>query len=418
MSAVTAFPSLSELLAWPTDHLTEAADNWVAVGGRCYGVANQVWRDVLAVDWQGAAADALRTETDDDMMTTSAVVDQLHEAAKVARSGASDLFAARSRLRYAVQDARAAGFAVGDDLSVTDRLAGGSAAQRAARQAQAQAFAGDIRLRAVQLVGLDQQVAAKVTAAVAGICKAFPQPRVPAILPKDNRVHAVDHHTWKQDPAPPPGPGPTNGPTADDIRRILDKLPVGDRPEVREVRSQQDLDNLWKWMQEHGVERPGGYGGIPGEMRQLPDGTIVGRREAAGSTKLPALDVRIPGEGGYVKVHINPSRGGVPDISAPVRPMQPEAPPVRAPLQPAPVPRPSSSRGQVASGQCHRSLVAARYHQNPSRTRFTRLIVTTDRQYWARMNYPIWTSLPRADDTLAPCPSSVQRRLSDPAKEF
>ncbi|ORB83985.1 hypothetical protein B1987_09445 [Mycobacterium kansasii] len=105
------------------------------------------------MDWRGAAADTLRTETHSDMLTTSAVADQLHEAAKVARSGAADLYAARSRVRYAVQDARAAGFDVGEDLSVTDRSSGGSAAQRAARLTQAQAFAGDIRQRAVQLSG-------------------------------------------------------------------------------------------------------------------------------------------------------------------------------------------------------------------------------------------------------------------------
>ncbi|EUA07570.1 hypothetical protein I546_5297 [Mycobacterium kansasii 732] len=204
MSVVAAFPTLSQQLAWPTEHLTEAADHWEAVAGRCYGMANQVWRDTLAVDWRGAAADTLRTETHSDMLTTSAVADQLHEAAKVARSGASDLYAARSRVRYAVQDARAAGFDVGEDMSVTDRSSGGSAAQRATRQAQAQAFAGDIRQRAVQLVGLDQQVAAKVTAAVAGIRHAVPPMPVPAAPAQGNRIQAVDNRTWKQDPTPAP----------------------------------------------------------------------------------------------------------------------------------------------------------------------------------------------------------------------
>ncbi|MCV7199656.1 hypothetical protein [Mycobacterium angelicum] len=118
MSAVTAFPTLSQLVAWPTEHLSHAADHWKAVAGRCYGVANQVWRDALAVDWQGATADAMRTDTRSDMLTASAVADQLHEAAKVARSAASDLYAARSRVRYALEDARAAGFDVVEDLSL------------------------------------------------------------------------------------------------------------------------------------------------------------------------------------------------------------------------------------------------------------------------------------------------------------
>jgi hypothetical protein len=135
---MAAFPSLSELLEWPTEHLTEAADYWEMIGARCFAVASQVWRDALSIDWEGEAAEALRTGTHADMLITSGVDDQLHEAAKVARGGASDLYAARSRMRYAVEDARAAGFDVGEDCrSPTDRLISRSAAQRAVRRAQA-----------------------------------------------------------------------------------------------------------------------------------------------------------------------------------------------------------------------------------------------------------------------------------------
>jgi hypothetical protein len=95
MSAVAGFPGLSQLLAWPTEHLTEAADYWETIGARSYGVTNQVWRDASSIDWQGDAADALRTVTHADMMTTSAVADQLQAAAQIARSGASELYSAR-----------------------------------------------------------------------------------------------------------------------------------------------------------------------------------------------------------------------------------------------------------------------------------------------------------------------------------
>lgn len=81
MSAVTRVPGLSALLAWPTDHLTEAADHWDTVGERSYGMAHQVWQDALLVDWRGEAADALRSATHADLQTTSAVVDQLQAAA-------------------------------------------------------------------------------------------------------------------------------------------------------------------------------------------------------------------------------------------------------------------------------------------------------------------------------------------------
>jgi hypothetical protein len=92
------------------------------------------------------------------MLTTSAAADKLHAAAKVARSGASDLYTARARMGYAVDDARTAGFDVAEDLSITDRFSGGSPVQRAARQAQAETLVGNIRQRAALLVGLDHQV--------------------------------------------------------------------------------------------------------------------------------------------------------------------------------------------------------------------------------------------------------------------
>jgi hypothetical protein len=199
--AVAGVPGLSALLSWPTDHLTEAASHWENVGERSYGVAHGVWSDALGVDWSGEAADALRTETHADLMTTSGVVDQLQEAATVARSGASELDAARSQVRYAVEDARSAGFEVGEDLSVTDRTSGGSAAQMAARQAAAEAHAANIGGRAAQLVGVDAQVATRVTAAVAGVGNTFP----PA--PSSNgQVQAVDSRTFKQDPSFPVSP--------------------------------------------------------------------------------------------------------------------------------------------------------------------------------------------------------------------
>jgi hypothetical protein len=210
MSAVSGFASLSQLLAWHTEHLTEAADHWEAVGGRNYGVANRVWRDAVSVDWQGEGVDALRTATHADMMRTSVAADHLQAAAKVARSGASDLYAARSRVRYAVEDARAAGFDVGEDLSVSDRVTGGSPVQRAVRQAQAKAFAGDIGRRAAHLMGVDQQVAGKITTAIAGIRDCFSQNPTVGAPPGKPKIQTVDNHTFKQDPAPQSPPYPIN----------------------------------------------------------------------------------------------------------------------------------------------------------------------------------------------------------------
>ncbi|OBK38182.1 hypothetical protein A5658_26600 [Mycobacterium sp. 1245111.1] len=299
-------------MAWPTDHLTEAASHWEAVGERSYGLAHGVWSDALGADWRGEAADALRTATHADMLSTSVVVDQLQDAATVARSGASELEAARSQIRYAVEDARSAGFQVGEDLSVTDRMVGGSAAERAARQAAAQAFAGQIGGRAAQLVSADAQVAARITAAVAGVGSTFP--KVPS---SNGQVHAVDNRTFKESPGKPPSP---KGPSADDIRKVLEKLGKGSKPTYKTVTSPEDLQRLKQWMTEHGGAMETHYPEPDmGKWTRLPDGSEVGERVSADSTGKNVLDIDLPKPDGgteYWKVHINPKTGEVPDIPA------------------------------------------------------------------------------------------------------
>ncbi|OBG28972.1 hypothetical protein [Mycobacterium sp. 852002-51057_SCH5723018] len=329
MSAVAGIPGLSQLVAWPTDHLTEAADHWEDVGARSYGVANQVWRDALSVDWHGRGAEALRTATHADMLTTSAVADQLQAAAKVARSGASDLYAARSRARYAVEDAHTAGFVVGEDLTVTDGSRGGSAAQRAARQAQAQALAADIRQRAAQLLAADQQVAGKVTVAMAGVRDTFPQN--PSTTPPPPKIQAVDNHTFKQDPAPPPDPGAEppwkklpSPRTLEDVRNALRQLPKGRNAPVRQLETPNQIKDFWDWLTEGAHDLP-----PRGDTarRLLDDGTEINLRPDSESGG-PTIEVVTPGSGKNPKVHLP-----LPFVDDP-----PELPPVlnHPPVAPAP----------------------------------------------------------------------------------
>ncbi len=167
MSTTGEFPSLSELLAWPTEHLSDGADFFEATAAQWYEVFNHIWQDSLSVDWEGTSAETLHLRTYTDKATVSGAVDQLHEAAMISRIGTSDLDAARSRVRYAVEDAGEARFVVGEDLSVSDRSTGGNSAELAARQTQAQVLAKDIRQRAAQLVGLDQQIGGRISATLA-----------------------------------------------------------------------------------------------------------------------------------------------------------------------------------------------------------------------------------------------------------
>ncbi len=61
-------------------------------------------------------------------------------------------------------DAEEAGFAVGEDFSVDDIRATVNPAELIARQSQAQAFAADIRQRAITLTEVDNDVAGSLTA--------------------------------------------------------------------------------------------------------------------------------------------------------------------------------------------------------------------------------------------------------------
>ncbi|WP_082969605.1 type VII secretion target [Mycobacterium kyorinense] len=118
----------------------------------------------------------------------------------------------------------------------------------------------------------------------------------------NGRVQLVD---WKQGPTPAPSPGHTG----QDARNAIKGLPKGTKPNFLEIRSGEDLRSFWNWLTQ-GVPDSTGTG-YPGTQRVLSDGTIVGIRE---SEKFgPTMEIRSPNKD-YFKVHVNPARGGVPNI--------------------------------------------------------------------------------------------------------
>ncbi|MGH3676822.1 MAG: hypothetical protein ACRDU5_14015 [Mycobacterium sp.] len=294
--------------------------------------------------WEGEAADAATVRVGSDRLSALGAVDSLRGAASLARTGAAQLQGARQIALEAVRKTRVAGFAVGEDLSVTSRQTGGQPALQATRQAQAEGFAATIRRCAASLAATDTEVANRITAAMAGVTgiSFASNPVLPDPQKQEPTIQPVDNRRRKETPIPSPG-GPDNlggsgGRTAPDIRAAIEGLPRGNKPWIKEIRSVEDLRRLWDWVNKGASERVGSYGETPGSMRVLPDGTIVGIRDAAGSNGKPALDIRFPGEKEYVKVHINP-RGGVPDIpSSSGEPAR--GPTVRAPAE-GPVKPPS-----------------------------------------------------------------------------
>ena len=118
--------------------------------------------------WEGPAADAASMRSDRDQVQVLGLVDRLHEASTIARTGAADLAAAKSRTMASVDNAHRAGFVVSEDLSVRDPLTLHSKPLRLIRDTQAQAFAADIRAQSTILAATHQSVASRLSTITAG----------------------------------------------------------------------------------------------------------------------------------------------------------------------------------------------------------------------------------------------------------
>lgn len=173
--------TLSQIRAWSTEHLIDAAGYWTETADRWEDVFLQMRNQAHAIAWNGAGGDGLRQRTRADFSTVSGIADQLRRAATIARNGAGTIDAAQRRVMYAVEDAQDAGFNVGEDLSVTDTKTTQPAAVQAARLAQAQALAGDIRLRVGQLVAAENEVSGQLAATTGDVGNVAS--RAPRLLP-------------------------------------------------------------------------------------------------------------------------------------------------------------------------------------------------------------------------------------------
>lgn len=166
-------PRLSTIENWDTEHLESAARSWSDTATLWEESFDQVHQGALrpgGTVWEGEAADAAAERTFADLVKVRGASDRVTAAADIARRGADRLGDLKRDALSAIGDARAAGFTVGEDLSVSDNsvLVG---AELAARQAQAEEFAADIHTRALALSLADHEVAANIGAALAPLAE-------------------------------------------------------------------------------------------------------------------------------------------------------------------------------------------------------------------------------------------------------
>ncbi len=187
--------TLSQIRGWSTDHLTNAAGYWTQTADHWEDAFLTMRNQAHTITWHGAGGDALRQRTGADLNLVSGKADLMRQAAGIARKGASDISTAKRNVLHAVEDAQNAGFDVGEDLSVSYDDHGGTAAEQAARQAQAEQMASEIWSRAAQLEGADSKVAGQLTAKTTGLGNTN-------FATAGNGVKLVDFD--KNGPQPPP----------------------------------------------------------------------------------------------------------------------------------------------------------------------------------------------------------------------
>jgi hypothetical protein len=159
----TALPSMSQILGWDTEHLSRAATDWTDTSGYWADAFDSVNGGMLApggTAWAGAAAEAAQGRAFGDLVKVRSLADTLSDAATIARRGADQLDYLKRQAVEAINEAREAGFTVGEDLSVTDTSKYSGLRIAAVRQ-----HAATIAARAAALGTADKDIAAKMASA-------------------------------------------------------------------------------------------------------------------------------------------------------------------------------------------------------------------------------------------------------------
>jgi hypothetical protein len=283
-AASRRLPRLSEVQEWDTEHLTAAARSWTDSAMRWEDGFNEVVRQSftpVGTVWEGGAAAAAQERAVADRAQVRRIAERLRMVAADARSGAVELSAARQRVLSAVGATRAAGFDVLDDLTVTYVDDGSSAATTTARRVQAQSLAREIWRHAADLAATDGDVAQRISASSGEIQSLSFGPSLDG-LKETPPTDALDVRN------------------AEDVHNVVDPLPPGKHPHVRELPTKAAIGALYDHLTANGVPAPPST--YPGTERLLEDGTRIGIREEA-LPKGVTIDIRFP-DATTMKVHL------------------------------------------------------------------------------------------------------------------
>ncbi len=212
MPVTSAVPSLSQITAWDVEHLGTAATSWSNTADLWEGAFDavaQVFSGSRGIQWEGSGADSAQSRALSDSGKVRAAADGLRISSTIARHAAAELADLRRQVLNAVGEAHAQGFAVGEDLSVRDKLASSTLTEAAERLALARAFSSEIQARAVELVNVDREHASQIVSAATSLGElVFTES--PTEDPQGGTFQAVDF-SESPEPSEPAAPQPPRG---------------------------------------------------------------------------------------------------------------------------------------------------------------------------------------------------------------
>lgn len=164
-----AIPTRTEIEAWTTRHLADAASAWRGAAAASEDAFDQHRQNIVSpggTTWEGDAKDAALDRVTRDTAVVGSQNEVLLGAADTAENGVTDINAAQREVLAAITAAEADGFRVGEDLSVTDTRAY-DLDTAAARATAATEHAEDIRWTAERLVQADSLAGSQLQAKAA-----------------------------------------------------------------------------------------------------------------------------------------------------------------------------------------------------------------------------------------------------------
>jgi hypothetical protein len=217
---------LSEVFSYrTTEDFITAAEHLEAVAAHRESTFFDVRDRALRVKWEGVSADAVHEQMQWDSQHAAHSADDLREAARVARSGASDVDYAHRRMLYMLQDVQDDGYSVAEGYIVNNIKPSSGLLEQAQRAQKALEYSADMQYRATQFAETEARASARLQTAVAGEGKvqfvnhAFKTDKPPANdTPRDHKpqIHAVDR-TFKTGPS-------SNNPSQDAYDKLKDAI--------------------------------------------------------------------------------------------------------------------------------------------------------------------------------------------------